>query len=422
MRVTRLRTSVCTAVLLLSSPAAFGANVVSDWNAIMLVTVSDQNPFAQARFAAITQLAVFEAMNAITGDYTPYLGTIAAPPGASQEAATVAAAHRVLATYFPGNAASLDAARVNSLSMIADGTAKLNGIAVGEAAAMAMITLRADDGSGTPMPYTPLSGPGFWQPTPPAFGPAILLHWSKITPFAILSADQFRSKPPPALTNGVYTRDYNEVKEVGDVNSTERPQDRANVARFFAAASPVQVWNRVAVQVRAAHRATLSEDARLFALLNMAIMDSTIAVFDTKYFYQTWRPVTAIWAADTDGNRRTERDTAFTPFIITPPFPGYPSAHATGSNAAVYVLQRLFGNRRRSITLSYPTLPDVILHYRNLRQITDDIDDARVYGGIHFRFDQEAGVVQGRDIGAYIYRHQLRCASASRCLLEGRDE
>jgi hypothetical protein len=206
----RTRTSIVVLALLIASPV-FGGDQVSNWNSIMLSTVAGQNPFAQARFAAIAQLAVFEAVNAITRHHKPYLG-ITAPTGASAEAAAVAAAHTVLRNYFPGSGSSLDAARAASLATIPDGTGKTAGIAVGEAAAAAMIALRANDGSATPLPYTPLTDPGFWQPTPPAFAPGALLHWAKVTPFGLASASQFRSEPPPALNSGRYQRDYDGPK------------------------------------------------------------------------------------------------------------------------------------------------------------------------------------------------------------------
>ena len=408
--MTRRITAAAIAALLLI-PALARADVVHDWNAIMLSTIAGQNPFAQARFAAITQLAVFEAVNACTRKYEAYLGTVDAPPGASPEAAAIAAAHTVLKNYFPGSASALDLARAASLGQIPDGNAKSDGIGVGEAAAAAIIALRANDGATPPETFLPASSdPGIWQPTPPGFGPGILLHWRNVAVFGIESSDQFRSGPPPALTSSRYRRDYDEVKTVGEVNSTARPPDRADVARFFATAPPSQVWNLAAQQVSAAKGRSLSQNARAFALLNMAICDALVSVFETKYFYVFWRPVTAIRAGDLDGNPATEPDVNWTPFITTPSFPGYPSAHAAGSGAARKVAELLFGAGGHSITLSNPAIPDVVLHYATFREITDDIDDARVYGGIHFRFDQEAGGRLGRRVGAYVYRHNLRRA------------
>jgi hypothetical protein len=401
-----------TAVLTMSAALA---DAVTDWNTIMRATLSAQNPLAQARFAAITHLAMFEAVNAITKDYQPYLGTVIAPSGASPDAAAVAAAHQVLRTYFPGSGESLDAARANSLAIIPDGPPKTNGIAVGLAAAAAMIARRANDGSATPMQYTPLGGIGFWQPTPPAFAPGMFLHWGKVTPFGILSPFQFHSKAPPALTSGKYRRDYNEVKEVGGVDSTARPQDRADVAQFAAVTSPVQLWNPVALQVSAAQGTSLSENARLLALLNMAMCDASITVFEVKYFYNFWRPVTAIRAGNTDGNPRTESDPDFMPFVTTPPYPSYPSGHGSLSNAARYVLERIFGTGRHAITLSNAALPGVNLHYKRFRQITDDIADARVYGGIHFRFEQDEAELLGRRVARYVHNNNLRCLLGDRC-------
>jgi hypothetical protein len=375
----------------------------------MLTMVNSQNPFAQARYAAITQLAVFEAVNAITGDYRPYLGTVQASPGASVEAAAVAAAYRVLVTYFPASGPTLDSARASSLASIQNGWAKDAGIAVGEAAANAMIALRADDGSAPPEFFAPpSSNPGDWQVTPscPAAGGAFL-QWRNVTPFGIERADQFRSDPPPALTSSRYARSFNEVKSVGAVNSTERPQDRSDVALLYAAVTATVVWNIVTSQVVAAESASLSEEAHVFALVDMAVSDAAVAVFDTKYHYNFWRPETAIHFADTDDNPRTDVDTSFMPFITTPCFPSYPSAHGTLSTAAREVLDRLYGDSHWSITVSSQAL-GITLSYRTLRQITDDIADARVYGGIHFRFDQEEGAEQGRRIGEYIYRHHLK--------------
>jgi hypothetical protein len=392
---------------LLSTAAVSSTDPVLEWNSIMVNTTASQNPFFQARFAAITQLAVFEAVNAIDKNFEPYLGTIAAPSGASPDAAAVAAAHTVLGKYFPGDASALDAAYDASLARIPNGTAKQDGIEVGEAAAAALIALRTGDGSAPPEFYSPTSSaPGEWQPTPSCPpGGGTLLQWRNLRPFAIERADQFRSAPPPALTSQRYALGYDEVMRVGSIDSAFRPQDRANVARFYAATAPVSVWNSAAAQVAVAQGRSMSENARALALMDVAISDASASVFDTKYFYEFWRPETAIHASG---------DTTWKPYIVTPCFPGYGSAHASLSNAARKVLERLYGPRPHFITLSNPAVAGVILRYETFEQITNDINDARVYGGIHFRFDQETGSEQGQQVGAYVYRHILRRADGER--------
>ena len=418
MKRTIRRTTVGVMAVLLMSSVIARADVILEWNTIMLNTIGAQNPFAQARFAAITHAAVFEAVNAITGEYEPYLGTITAAPGASAEAAAIAAAHGVLKNYFPGSAASLDLARANALAAIPNGQAKDSGITVGDAAAAALIAERASDGSAPPQFYSPASAnPGEWQTTPlcpPAGG--IFLHWRDVTPFGIDSSAQFRSVEPPTLTSNRYRKDYNEVKEVGELNSPARPQDRTDVARYFAVVGAPHVWNQAASQVSAAQGKSLSENARTFALLNMAISDGLVSSMETKYHYVIWRPYTAIRAGDTDGNRGTDPDPLWTTFIPTPCFPSYPSAHASASYAGRTIAEKIFGSGAHDIILSHPVIPDVILHYRKFFQMTNDIDDARVYGGIHFRFDQMAGARQGRRVGSYVYKNILR-----RCGIQNED-
>jgi len=393
-------------VSVLSTAILARADAVTDWNAIMQATVATSNAFVQARSAAIVQLAVFDAVNSITGKYRPYLAIISAPPGASPEAAAVAAAHRTLVTLYPAATAALDVAEAVSSSAISDGQAKTEGVAVGEAAASAILALRANDGSGLVVPYTPGSDPGDWQPTPPAFAPALLPGWGQVTTFGILNGAQFRSAPPPLLGSARYARDFNEVKLVGDVNSSARPQDRTNVARFYIIAA-VQVYNPAARQVSIAQEKTLSQNAHDFALLAMAVCDGLISSMETKYYYNRWRPVTAIRAADTDGNTNTEPNTGWVPLITTPPFPSYPSAHASAGGAARRILERLYGKDGFLITLTSPTAPNVTLYYTAWKQITDDIDDARIFGGIHFRYDQEGGAQQGWKVGSYIFETQL---------------
>jgi len=396
--------------LLAAAPSAVQADVVTDWNLIMQTTVSaaPTNPFYQARWGAIVQLAVFEAVNSITGDCDPYVGIIDAPAGASPEAAAIAAAHRTLVTLRPDSTAALDTLRAASLAAIPDGPAKDAGIEVGEDAAALMLLLRTNDGWDATVPYTPGSEPGDWQPTPPALAAAFLPHWGQVSPFGLENGAQFRLPPPPALETGKYSHDYNEVMLLGRIDSPFRPQDRTDVARFYAGSTPVQVWNSAARQASTAQGKTLSQNARIFALLAMAMADASIATFDTKYHYNFWRPVTAIRNGDIDGNDHTDADPDWLPLIATPAFPGYPSAHATLSGAARVVLERAFGKHGHAITLSTPALPGVELNYTAWDEVTDDIYDARVYGGIHFRFDQEGGAHQGRRVGKYILRNYLQ--------------
>jgi hypothetical protein len=407
--MSKLITPLALLALLLPAPPRDHGDAVLEWNGILLATLTGVNPFAQARFAAITHLAVFEAVNAITGEYEPYVGTIQAAPGASTEAAAVTAAHDVLVNYFPAQAAQLDALRDNALASIPDGPAETDGVAAGHAAAAAIIALRNADGSAPAQFFLPpSSNPGDWQLTPscpPAGG--VFLHWQHVAPFVVESSSQFRSGPPPDLTSVEYARDYEEVKTVGAVSAIARPQDRSDVAQFYNALLAVGVWNQVATQVAAATGTSLSENARGLALVNMAISDALVTVMETKYHYALWRPETAIRSGDDDGNPRTDPDGSFAPFILTPCFPSYPSAHASASYAARRVVQEIWGAAGHSIDLLVPSL-NLSLAYSTLKQITDDIDDARVFGGIHFRFDQDAGARQGWRVGDYVYQTSLR--------------
>jgi hypothetical protein len=405
----RLGVAVVVTTILLGSPVLAWADAVLDWNVTMFTTLAGLPPFATQRYAAITQLAVFEAVNAITGEYEPYLGTIAAPPGASLDAAVAVAAHDVLKAYFPAKAVMLDAALAAAIGAIPAGQARTDGMSVGAAAAAAMIALRADDGSAVPAFYAPpAAAPGEWQPTPscpPAGGTN--LHWRNVTPFGVPDVKEFRVGPPPSLTSGEYAKDYAELRTVGAVTSV-RPQDRTDVAQFYAMFGPATWANSAARQVAVAQGRSLSDNARALALLNMALNDASVAVFESKYYYHFWRPETAIHAGMTDGNHKTDADATFVPLITAPCFPGYPSNHGTASSAAAEVLQRLYGPSGHDITFSNAALPGVVLHYTEFKRITEDVDDARVYGGIHFRFDQEAGGRQGQRVGEYIYKNRLQ--------------
>lgn len=407
--------AVMFGVAMFTGPATVRADVVLDWNAIAVRTLTTQpppgvNPFAQARFMAIIQLAVFEAVNAVDGGHDAYLGTIARVPDASADAAAVAAAHRVLVTYFSSaaNVAALDAERAASLASIPNGPAKDAGILLGEAAAQAMMAARVNDGSAAVPNYIPPAGlpAGAWVLTPGCAG-GVLYQWSGVRPFGISNTADFMPVPPPDLSSNLYLKDLLEVQTMGAVDSPQRPADRSDVARFYASVSPSWLANLAARQMSTARGDSLSTNAWALALLNMAINDGLIVSFATKYHYKLWRPVTAIRLADDDGNDKTTSDPLFSPFISTPCFPSYPSNHAAGTNSGLEVLRRLYGAAGHTLTLPHPSLP-LTLEYSALKQISDDVDDARVYGGIHFRFDQVEGGRLGREVATYVYKHNLR--------------
>jgi hypothetical protein len=384
-------------------------DAVLEWNEVAMEILNEQPPPEQMRFAAIVQLAVFEGVNAVTGDYDSTLNTLNAPRRASAEAAAVGAAHKVMRTYFPDQAAKFDAARERSLARIPDGPARHAGLDAGEAAAVAVMTAHENDGSDMPEFHIPGSAnPGEWQPSadcPPNGGP--YLHWSKVKTFVIRSPQEFRSAPPPALNSDRYSRAFVEVMENGARDSKSRPDDRTTVAQFYAEFGDAALWNPIARQLAIAHRQTLAENARVFALLNMALHDLAVALVETKYHYHFWRPETAIRGAGADGNDKTTPDASYMPLITTPCHPSYGSGHAATGGAAREVLARTFGERGHEMVVTHPKFPGVVLRYSTLEQVTRDIDDARVFGGIHFRFDQEAGADQGHHVGAYVWKHAL---------------
>jgi hypothetical protein len=233
-------------------------------------------------------------------------------------------------------------------------------------------------------------------------------EWQNVTPFGISSVRNFLLGPPPGLASNKYAEVYNEVMTVGSIDSTKRPEDRANVALFFAATSPTQAFNQAVRQVAQERWRSLTNNARALALVNMAINDSLVASFLNKYHYNFWRPETAIHAGDTDGNPKTDADPNFAPFVTTPCFPSYPSNHGSAANGAAEIMKHIYGDAGHFITLSNPAVPDIVLQYTTFKQITDDISDARVYGGIHFRTDQIAGERLGKAIAKAVYTNNLR--------------
>ena len=326
------------------------ADEIIDWNNILLnaVRTNSMSPLSTSRVSAAMNTAMYDAVNSIARTHQPYHVNMTAVPGTSREAAAAQAAHRVLSGMVPANQAAYDAALANSLSSVPNGPGKTAGIALGNTVGAAILALRANDGANAVVPYTPGSAPGDWRPTPPANAAAAAPQWGSITPWAMTSPSQFRNPDgPPALDSPEFTAAFNQVKAIGSATSSTRTADQSNIAQYWAGqtgtSTPPGHWNRIAQTVAESQGNTLEENARLFALVGIAQADAFIACWDNKYLYDHWRPVTAIRAAETDGNPDTVADLNWSSFIITPNHPSYTSGHSTMSGASGAVLADYFG-------------------------------------------------------------------------------
>jgi hypothetical protein len=358
---------------------------------------------------AYVSIAVYDAVMSIRKDYWPFAVRANAPAGASPEAAVAAAAHAVLVHYLPAQAATIvDPDYQASLATIPDGKAKTDGVAVGERVAAALIALRKDDGFRAPAVYTVPNPPvpGVWVPT--ATTPPIGAYLGLMRPFALRSADQFRTPGPPALPSKRWARDYNEVKEIGSSTSTTRTAEQTLAARFWAE-PPVQ-------QARGAFRLFVTsrglgivQAARFMAMMSVTYADGLIACFNAKYHTPFWRPVTAIRAGDTDGNPATVGDATWSPLLGTPNHPEYPSAHACITPAAGVVISRFL--RTRHIDYTVPSLTGLgDRHYATTEELTYDVNNARIWGGIHFRSAVEDGTVIANRTARYVLAHHFKKA------------
>jgi hypothetical protein len=390
------------------------ADAVGDWNGITSQTVGAAvpprpGPAAILDFATV-HAAIYDAVQAIEGDFEPYAVAI---PGASGDSAAAAAkaAHDVLVNRFPNQVGSLDMIYHDYLA--SHGLAEDNpGVAVGQHAAAGIITLRANDGSYPTPPPPPFNGgtdPGEWRPTPPAFASMLVPWFGAVTPFALTSPDQFRAPPHPALTSGRYAKDYEEVKRLGrDVNS-ERTQEQTDLALFWAL-SFVPQWNLALREIAAAHVDNISDSSRLFALATMAMADAGITCWDSKNHYNFWRPITAIQEGDNDGNPKTQGDAGWLPQQVTPPYPDYTSGANNLTGAVTRTLKRFFGtdNFTFEVKSNNPLANPPTRTYTRFSDAAKDVVDARVYQGIHFRFADLAARKQGRQVAKWVFNHFLR--------------
>jgi hypothetical protein len=393
-----------------SRPQLTSVQVVTVWNRVMLDALeADHTPPPPAmRIGAIVQASVFDAVNGITHRFAPYRIAGSGPRGASASAAAAGAAHEALVKLFPAQQATFDAQlRATVSGLRGDAPAIANGLAWGGAVADALVIERSTDGIAAVLPpYTASADPGRWQPTPPLFGPPVFRQFAAMTPFAMASPSQFLPPPPPALTSAQYSQDFAEVKAVGSANSTSRSASDTQTAVFWNSDVPVALWDRAADDLIGSSHLSITSAARLLARENIAMGDAVIAIWNAKGFYDRWRPVTAIRAADTDGNPLTEPDPAWSPLLITPPFQEYPSGHSGVSAAAAAVLADQFGNAT-AFTLTSPNLPGVARSFTSFTNAVAQVSDARVFAGIHFRFACTTAITMGRAVANNVLATQM---------------
>jgi PAP2 superfamily protein len=411
---------IVTASLVAGTPApaasesghASEVQALLTWNQAMVTSLqqADAGGPVAGRVGAIVQSSVFDAVNGVTGRYTPYFETDRAPDDTSAGAAAIGAAHEALVMLFPSQQATYDALPTQTVAELPqrDHGAIGRGLAWGTKVADDIAAWRAGDGFTTvPPPYHPTPVPGRWQPTPPLFGPPVLRQFATMVPFTMTFPAQFLPPPPPALTSARYTQDFNEVKAYGSLDSAVRTPYGTETALLYASDSPTDLWNPVADTLILRRHLDPPEAARLLARVNLAIGDAAIAVVNAKNYYDTWRPVTAIQQADTDGNPDTSADPTWQPLLVTPPFQEYPSAHSGLSGAAAAVLAHQFGNDTE-FQISTPLMPGVVHSFDSFTAGVAEVTQARINAGFHFRFSCNTAATMGREIAAWVITTQMR--------------
>ncbi len=401
------------AVALASLAQPVSADVISDWNenAVSFTMMNQMGPPPAERVIAMAQVAMFDAINSIERKYRPYLVQLPASPAASKEAAAAAAAGTVLAGINPAARAKIQPLLESYLAAIPDSGGKAEGIKLGETVAAKILEARANDGSAAPDTYRPRTTPGLYVPT---VSP-LASQWPGVKPFALTSGSQFRPAAPIALDSAQWAADYNEIKELGSRSSAKRSARQTEDARFWLATGG-SIYYPVVRGLVEAKKLGLIDSARLFALTAVARADAFLAVFDAKYHYEFWRPVTAIRNGDVDGNAATTRDAAWQPIDATPMHPEYPCAHCILAASIAGVVEAEFGTPEiPEVSTTSQTAPGVIHRWTNVRALTDEVSQARVSAGFHYRFSTKVAEDMGYKIGAYVVKNVMQpVATATR--------
>jgi len=385
------------------------ANVITDWDdkAIIAVTpmsnLGNTSPYMAQRMMGMVHAAMFDAVNSIERRYRPYLVQLPADPATSKEAAAAAAAAAVLTTIDEKTAGEMKAALTNYLAPLPEGAAKSDGIQLGEAVAAKILEARANDGSGAPDAYRPRTAPGVYVPT----AITISSMWPNMKPFVLDSPSQFRPRPPVSLESKEWAADYNEIKEFGGQSSAKRTAQQTEIARFWLVGPPV-AYHPFVRKLAIAKRLDVIDSARLMALVSIGLTDAIITVLDAKYHYNFWRPITAIRNGDNDGNPATDIEATWQPLANTPMHPEYPCAHCIQSGSVAGVVKAVFGSTEiPEIAMTSPTAPGVTRRWTNMTALTEEIANARIWSGFHYRFSTRVGTEMGYQIGEYAVKNVM---------------
>ena len=416
------------ALIALGAPAVARADAVTQWNinATTAILASGPTSHASTLSFAMVQGAVYDAVNGIDRGYQPYLVMPRANPWDSKDAAVATAAYRVLVAVVPSSQtvalANLATQYAASLAAIPAGPAKDGGIAAGEAAASAMLAARTNDGRNptTPFPFVFGTTPGVWRISPPLTTPDPTPWVGNVKPFLVPNAEMLRTKGPNALTSKAYARDFNEVKSVGSFSSTTRTADQTNAAIFWQS-NPLGLYGGVMRSLSARFGLTTAQNARLFAMATLAGADGAIGCWNDKYYWNFWRPIDAIRLAATDGNPATEADptwrplfdpaTPTTPPLATPNFPDHPSGHSCVSSAILNTMREFFGTDKIAfdiVSTRFPGTPAQTRHFDSFSSALDEVINARVWGGIHFRTADEQGATLGKAVAKWERQHYFK--------------
>jgi hypothetical protein len=408
MRASMMSRSIPVALigvsLAVAIPAPAFANVITDWDDKAVAVVTPMPPYTAERLMGLVHAAMFDAVNSIEPRYRPYLVQLPADAATSKEAAAAAAAAAVLTTIDEKTAGEMKAALATYLGSIPDGAAKSDGVKLGQAVAAKVLEARVNDGCEAPDAYRPRTTAGVYVPTPITAASM----WPDLKPFAMANPSQFRPKPPISLESKEWATDFNELKDYGGKTSVQRSAQQTETARFWLMVGP-QAYHPFVRRLVTAKQMGVGESARFMALVTVGLNDALIAVFDAKYHYNFWRPITAIRNGDIDGNPATDRKEAWQPIDNTPMHPEYPCAHCILSGSVAGVVKAALGAADiPEIAVTSATAPGVTHRWTNMTAFTDEIANARIWAGFHYRFSTRVGTDMGLQIGEYVVKNAMQ--------------